>query len=94
MLTQHAEEGAPPAALPIDHSLVHIAQQAAADIGVPFALQKGSFCTDANFLSRKFPIINVNRGGRGAHAHEEAVSIESLHQTKQLIMALTAHAHQ
>jgi tripeptide aminopeptidase len=89
-LLKNPEEGAPPASLPQAHELILFAQKAAAVAGLPFSLSKGYYTTDANFLSRKYPTLNINRGGTGPHSHEESLPIESLYQLQKLILSLVS----
>jgi tripeptide aminopeptidase len=86
------EEGAPPASLPVDHPIVQISKKATESIGLTFSLEKGSFSSDANYLSQKYPTITVIRGSKNPHSFEESMSIEVLENLKKLIISLAMTA--
>jgi tripeptide aminopeptidase len=91
-LIKDVAKSVPPSSLPQDHAIVQIARRSAEEVHIPFVLEKGYFCTEANFLGLQYPTISVKRGSSGSHSFEESISIEALVTFKQLILSLVKNS--
>lgn len=82
------EEGAPPFSFPENHKIIQIAKKAAKSSRIPFSLESGSFTCEANYLARKYPVLNVCRGGKMPHSVNESITLNELEKLKDIIKAL------
>lgn len=82
------EKGAPPFSLIQNHKIVQIAKSATKSLKLPFSLETGSFTCEANFLAKKYPVLNVCRGGEMPHSTSESITVKELGQLKDLIEEL------
>jgi tripeptide aminopeptidase len=87
-LIKNVDGSVPPSSLQQDHPIIKIAQRSVEAVQIPFLLEKGSFCTEANFLGVRYPTITIKRGSKNAHSFEESISIEGLNTSKKLIVSL------
>lgn len=82
------EERTPPFSFSINHRIVKIAKDATKSLGLPFSLNKGYFTCEANFLAKKYPVLNICRGGKMPHSKEESITIKELNLLNTLIKQL------
>jgi len=87
-LIKDIKASVPPSSLRQGHALIQIAQQSTEAIHIPFSLEKGYFCTEANFLGARYPTISVKRGSKNSHSYGESISVEALNTFKKLIISL------
>jgi tripeptide aminopeptidase len=87
-LTKNTKDAVPPSSLEQDHTLIRIAERSVDAVHAPFSLERGYFCTEANFLGAKYPTISVKRGSRNSHSLDESMPIEALNTMKNLIISL------
>lgn len=82
------EKGAPPFSLTKNHKIIQIAKSATKSLELPFFLETGSFTCEANFLTKKYTVLNVCRGGQMPHSTSESITVKELKQLKDLIKEL------
>lgn len=85
---QKLEEGAVPAITPLDHEIVGIAKKVTKKLSIKPSLSKGSYTSDSNFLSSKYPTLTIGRGGEMAHSKDESIGVADLEDLEGLIVEI------
>jgi len=71
-----------------NQEILKIIKKANNVMNLPYKIIKGSYCSDANFLSTKYPTITLCRGSKFPHSVNEQISIDNLQGFKNLVLEI------
>lgn len=85
---KNPEEGAPPATTNLDDRIIDLVKKASRELEISPILSRGSYTSDSNFLSRKYPTLTVGRGSKFAHSFDEEIGVKDLNNLYLLLMQI------
>jgi tripeptide aminopeptidase len=88
IFTKKSKEGAPSFSIEENAEIISIAKKASQNLNLPFSLSKGSYSSDASYLSQKYSTLTICRGSQLPHSNQEYIKVEILEGLKNLLVEI------